>query len=178
MDNTITINIESKHIQNAFDKKNGKKAKRIIMGNWDQDIKKYSLNIDNHINIVDNLEKGIDFPAKKNILKELKKKLDSYKNQDIKKKRYIQDEFITMSQLISKLKFSELKCHYCLKKTKLIYEDVRDQNQWTLDRLNNNIAHTNENTVICDLKCNLQRRVKDEEKFLCDKQLKIIMLDK
>ena len=26
MDNTITINIESKHVQNAFDKKNGKKS--------------------------------------------------------------------------------------------------------------------------------------------------------
>ena len=50
-------------------KKMEKKAKRVIMDNWESEIKKYSLNIDNHINILDDLDKGIDFPAQKKYFK-------------------------------------------------------------------------------------------------------------
>ena len=54
---------------------------------------------------------------------------------------------------------------------KLFFEKVRDEEQWTLDRINNYDEHSNENTIVCCLKCNLQRRRKNSEKFLFTKQL-------
>ncbi len=53
----------------------------------------------------------------------------------------------------------------------IFFEKVRDENQWTLDRINNYDEHSNENTIICCLKCNLQRRRKNSDKFLFTKQL-------
>ena len=35
----------------------------------------------------------------------------------------------------------------------------------SLDRIDNNLCHSNENTVIACLKCNLQRRCQDAKKF-------------
>ena len=40
---------------------------------------------------------------------------------------------------------------------------VRDEQQWTLDRIDNDKCHSDENTVISCLKCNLQRRVKNSD---------------
>ena len=177
MNDTITINFDSKNIKNALNKKNGEKSKRTNTMKWDIETKKYLFSEENHINILDDLYNNRDFTGKDNLLGELKKKMDSYKNQDIKKNRYQCTSFITMDELIFKLKNSQLKCHYCLKDVKLIYENVRDPKQWTLDRIDNNKCHTNENTVVADLCCNLQRRVKDEKKFKCDKQLVITMVE-
>ncbi len=53
----------------------------------------------------------------------------------------------------------------------IFFEKVRDEDQWTLDRLNNYDEHSNDNTIICCLKCNLQRRRKNSDKFLFSKQL-------
>ena len=177
MENIITINFQGKNIKNALDKKNGIKSKRGSLIKWDNNTKEFLLNEKNHINIINNLYENNDLNGKEYITKELKKKIDSYKTQDIKKKRYNEDIFISLNELIYKLKKSELKCHYCLKKVKLVYENVRDPEQWTLDRIDNNICHTDDNTVVADLKCNLQRRLKDDKKFLCDKQLTITMIN-
>ena len=45
--------------------------------------------------------------------------------------------------------------------------------QWTLDRLDNSVAHTTENVVISCLKCNLKKGCKTEEDFVFTKQLSI-----
>ena len=44
---------------------------------------------------------------------------------------------------------------------------------WTLDRIDNDLSHTNNNTCISCLKCNLQKRRRSHEKFKFTKQLKI-----
>ena len=46
--------------------------------------------------------------------------------------------------------------------------------QWTLDRIDNNINHSESNVIIACLKCNLQRRCQNKDKFLFTKQLKIV----
>ena len=56
----------------------------------------------------------------------------------------------------------------------LIYENVREPRQWTLDRIDNSIGHNTENVVISCLSCNLKRRTMDDKKFKFSKQMKII----
>jgi len=114
-----------------------------------------------------------DFSYKKELLREIDKKIASYKNQDINKNKYT-DNNITQEQVIEKLVTSKLKCYYCSCNMLIFYNKVRDIEQWTLDRINNDLSHTNENVVVCCLQCNLQRRCQNKDKFLFTKQLKII----
>ena len=68
---------------------------------------------------------------------------------------------------------SKMKCFYCTCNMYLIYENVRQMNQWTLDRIDNSIGHNKNNLVISCLECNLKRRNIDKDKFLFTKRLNI-----
>jgi len=114
-----------------------------------------------------------DEQYKKHLIKELDKKIASYKNQDIIKKKYM-DNNINREETIEKLVTSKLRCYYCRKMMKLFYEEQRDPKQWTLDRVDNKQPHQNDNVVIACLECNLKRRMTDKDKFLFTKQLKIV----
>ena len=115
---------------------------------------------------------------KKNMIyREINKKMNGYKNQDVKKQIYNEKELITLEETMEKLVISKLKCHYCLQNTHILYTRNRDETQWTLDRIDNNLCHSNENTVIACLKCNLQRRCQDAKKFTFTKQLRIAKMD-
>ena len=104
---------------------------------------------------------------------ELKGKLSSYKQQDKKNKIYDDNNFINYDDTVEKLVSTKLKCLYCKEKINIFYKKMKCPNQWTLDRINNDIGHSNENTVISCLKCNLQRRKKNMKVFLFSKQLTI-----
>jgi len=114
-----------------------------------------------------------DFDYKKELLREIDKKIASYKTQDINKNKYKSDN-INQDETIEKLVISKLKCYYCNQNVFLFYNKVRDMSQWTLDRIDNSINHSKENVVISCLRCNLQRRCQDKDKFLFTKQLKIV----
>ena len=103
-------------------------------------------------------------------LSELTHKIQGYKGQDLKKE--IQ-HVISMEDVMAKLVASQLTCCYCSKPIFVLYKNVRDPMQWTLDRIDNALGHTSENTCIACLKCNLQRRVMNAEKFSFTKKLKI-----
>jgi hypothetical protein len=111
------------------------------------------------------------FDEKKYFIQALKNKLDSYKQQDKKKTYDAYDNFITLENVIEKLVAYNMRCYYCNSKTLILFKNVRTNYQWTLDRLNNYDEHSNANTIICCLKCNLQRRRKNSEKFKFTKQL-------
>ena len=112
------------------------------------------------------------------IKKELETKIKGYKSQDIKKNIYEETKLITYNDLIEKLVISKLKCYYCRTNVKLLYNIVRDDNQWTLDRINNDLCHSKENTLICCLKCNLKRRNINSEKFNFTKKLQLNKINK
>ena len=114
------------------------------------------------------------FEQDKLIIKSFKRKLNGYKSQDVKKKRYDVEKFITYDELVEKLVISKLLCHYCRGKCTIITEKKRDETQWTLDRVNNDIGHYNSNVVISCLKCNLQKRRRADEHFKFAKQMRII----
>lgn len=95
----------------------------------------------------------------------LNNKIYSYKQQDIKRNLYCKTKIITINEVIQKLKNCKLNCHYCSKEIKIIYRVVRDPLQWTLDRIDNDNGHTNINTIISCLHCNLKRRRIKKEHF-------------
>lgn len=123
--------------------------------------------------IVNQIYLGIEIEKHKKLISELKKKISSYKTQDEKKDRYDPGTFIKEEELQEKLVTSKLKCYYCRNDVKVIYTVVRDDLQWTLDRIDNSIGHSSKNTVISCLKCNLDRRVTDAKKFEFTKKLRI-----
>ena len=108
------------------------------------------------------------------ILSQINKKLSSYKQQDIIKKRLDTEKFIHIEEVIDIFRKNQLSCHYCKEKVYLLYEIVREINQWTLDRINNDIGHNSGNCVLACLSCNLKRRRISSDAFLFTKQLNII----
>ena len=105
--------------------------------------------------------------------KELTHKIQGYKGQDIRKEIHNKESLINIEDVLEKLVASKMSCCYCSKPILVLYKNVREPMQWTLDRLDNDMSHTNENTCISCLKCNLQRRVMNVDKFTFTKKLKI-----
>jgi len=129
----------------------------------------------NHQNYINQLYLNEDFPEKNTILKELKKKLNGYLAQDKKKNRpYDLEKYINLEELLPMLVASKLRCYYCKYNVMMLYNNVREPLQWTLDRIDNSKPHNTDNVVISCLKCNLERRRRSEKKFLMSKQMKII----
>ena len=108
------------------------------------------------------------------IEKQIKKKISSYKNQDIIKKIYDSEKIITFEEIIEIMNKENIKCYYCHYDMFILYELSRENKQWTLDRINNDIGHNKDNIVLSCLECNLQKRKKQKEAFLFTKNLKVI----
>ena len=75
---------------------------------------------------------------------------------------------------MEKLVVSKLKCYYCRNNCLIYYRNKLEDKQWTLDRINNDIGHENNNVVICCYKCNVKRGRLNDESFKFTKQMKII----
>ena len=115
-----------------------------------------------------------DFQYKRLYISELKKKLSGYRQQDIKKKRLDNELFIVYDDLIEKMIVSKHRCFYCRKLCKVLFKDLRDPDQWTLERKDNSIGHTTDNVEICCYKCNIKRGTKNSDAFKFAKQMRII----
>lgn len=133
----------------------------------------FLFNYEEQIKMINMLYLDNNFVNKKILEREIDKKISSYKTQDINKNKYDGNN-INREETIEKLVASKLKCYYCKCNVLLFYNKVRDMEQWTLDRIDNNINHSNDNVIIACLKCNLQRRCQNKDKFLFTKQLKIV----
>jgi len=113
-------------------------------------------------------------PMHKLLISQLETKLNGYKQQDLLKKVHDESRIIKLDEIIGKLVTCQLKCFYCKKETVVLYEIVREMNQWTLDRIDNSIGHFTDNVIISCLDCNLKRKKQNSEKFLFTKQLQIV----
>ena len=119
---------------------------------------------------------GSDFNRKKLYTKEIKQKASSYKIQDEKKERDIEDinkfqEFY--ESILELLVKSKLQCSYCKQDVLILYQDKYQENQWTLDRKDNDDNHHISNCVISCLSCNICKRRRSDDKFRFTKQLNI-----
>jgi hypothetical protein len=118
------------------------------------------------------------FDEKSNILiQQINKKIYGYKQQDILKKMYNENKFINLKNIIQNMVECELKCRYCKEEMFVLYDLLREQKQWSVDRVNNNEGHNLDNYYLSCLKCNLKKRRISDEKFLFTKQLNIIKND-
>ena len=153
----------------TFDKLNDKKPVRDVK--WGDN--KTLLNEKQQITILNKLFLENNYEGDTFVKKEVQRKIRSYKYQDVKKNVYDSTQFISYDEVMEKLVISKLKCNYCRKNCLLMYNNVREMRQWTLDRIDNSDGHTNKNTVICCLDCNLKRGTLNDEKFKFTKQLKI-----
>ncbi len=140
--------------------------------NWD--IPDSYLLLDKQLQLINCLYLNQDIASKEMLKKAINKKLSSYKQQDIKNKIYGENFFISFDNTIEKLVECKMRCYYCNNKLRLIYEEIKDDNQWTLDRINNDMGHNDNNVLISCLKCNLKRRNINHEKFKFTKNLNIV----
>lgn len=118
-----------------------------------------------------------EFDEKNVLLQAITKKLHGYKQQDSKHMIYSKHHFIHIDTTVQRLVESKLKCLYCEQKLMLFYKECKQDNQWTLDRIDNSMGHNTNNVVISCLECNLKRRNTDLDKFKYTKQLHIKKLD-
>tara|TARA_X000000368_G_scaffold195191_1_gene154093 strand:+ start:1409 stop:1942 length:534 start_codon:yes stop_codon:yes gene_type:complete len=115
-----------------------------------------------------------EFEKKQFLMNMIKKKLSSYKQQDIKNCIYGEKFFIPLEDTVQKLVECKMKCYYCNKNMVLLYKEIKDPIQWTLDRIDNTMGHNTDNVVISCLQCNLKRRNTNMKKFLFTKNLVLI----
>ena len=162
------IIINGKHNIESLD--GNKKQQERNVANYEEPTLKEQITSINryYMNIGDNYSKSIK--------SEISRKINGYKTQDVKKEICNESQLIKADNIIEKLVSCKLKCYYCCKNVKILYKIVRDEQQWTLDRIDNDKCHSDINTVISCLKCNLQRRVKNSKDFVFTKQLKISKL--
>lgn len=106
--------------------------------------------------------------------KEIHRKINGYKSQDIDKKILDETKLVSFNYVIDLLFQVSNKCFYCKDNVAILYEYVREPKQWTLDRLDNDFGHNNDNVVIACLSCNLRRKTMYHERFLFTKQLHIV----
>ena len=135
-------------------------------------------NIDSHNRELENQYK---FVEDTNIIpdivsRELRKKISSYKSQDRRKNIYNDDEFIDFDFVINLFKETQLKCYYCEKQVFVIYDNVRESKQWTIERIDNRLGHNKNNSVMSCLDCNLRRRTMYHERYIMTKKLSLVKL--
>ena len=155
----------------------GKHNINLINGNKDNEFRNVATYeeppISEQINLVNKYFMNIVDENTPHLKGEISRKINGYKSQDVKKDIYDANKLVNMDNVLEKLVACKLKCYYCKIPVKVLFTKVRDDKQWTLDRIDNDICHSNSNTEICCLKCNLERRVKNSNDFVFTKQLKI-----
>jgi hypothetical protein len=154
--------------------------KRVICEEWNfsDEYFKYYKQIELLKNISLNNFICNDDNVSKIVFQELNKKISSYKQQDVLKKHFNNDKFINFNNIVMNLIDCELMCRYCKEEMTILYDISREMKQWSVDRIDNDKGHNNDNFHLACLECNLKRRRRTDEKFLFTKQLTIIKQDR
>ena len=108
------------------------------------------------------------------IQQHIMQKLNGYKAQDVKKGFHDPEKFADVEYVIQMLEESSNFCYYCKDSVHVLYENVREPKQWSLDRIYNNQGHNKGNLVIACLKCNVSRKTMYHERYAFTKQLVIV----
>ena len=153
-----------------------KKINRLKTNSWDFNMK--YLNYPEQLDIVVKYKNDcLDTYDEKHVWsimeKEINNKISSYKQQDNLKGKLDNEKLITFNHVIDQIIKSNLRCFYCNIELYILYEKLRYNKQWTVDRIDNNFGHNRENFYITCLECNLNRGKMDDKKYKFTKQLTI-----
>lgn len=173
----IISGINNKYQIKKLTQERKEEKQRSITQNWNiSDIYYEFLNqleiIKNIQIIFNNKEEYSDFH--RIFIQELERKIYNYRQQDLIKSILNPEKFIKFIDIINKLNECKLNCYYCNSDMFILYKNVRDPKQWTVDRINNSNGHNIDNIVLSCLECNLKRKNKNKDSFLFTKQLKIV----
>ena len=108
------------------------------------------------------------------IIQQIERKIYGYKQQDIEKNILNIEKMVNLKHVIQSLINCEMKCYYCCNEMALLYELVREHNQWTVDRIDNDLGHNYDNFVLACLECNLKRRRRTKDAYYFTKNLNIV----
>ena len=161
MDNRQVI-FTTKKAKDGMKEKKKRIRKRLVSG--EPDVEKQLLLLDDVIN-----------DKCSHISKEIINKISGYKSQDKVSNHNI--SLIEYDEVVEKLSLCHMLCNYCNKIVKISYEMVRDPRQWTLDRIDNDIGHSNNNTVIACLSCNIKRKRIDKKIFEESQNITVVKCD-
>lgn len=170
------ILLEEKPKTKKIKEKEKTKRKIIETNSWTSSFSKEDYEMENQLQMLNSFANENEIPNKIKILKqEIQKKIQGYKHQDILKNKYDDSKFICFSKLIDLMKETNMICYYCKEHSYLIYDNVREPKQWSLERKDNQFGHNEDNVTIACLHCNLRRKTMIQEKYVITKQLKNII---
>ena len=166
------------------------KIKRVVTHSSKWDVLQQYMSHEQQLEIVEHLASFSTMVGRKNdnflqgktefsqciqyVVQQIHNKQNGYKTQDIQKGLYSESEFINYPQILELLQKSQLKCYYCLENVQVLYEHVREQKQWSLERIDNSRGHNADNVEIACLICNLRRRTMNSDKYVATKQTKFV----
>ena len=148
--------------------------KRVLVESWNLEPEFYTY--EKQIELLEQIKQN-DYATLSNfplLNKEIERKIQGYRQQDVDKKVLDSEKIVKLLNVIQMLIESQLNCYYCKTQIFVLYEMSRENSQWTLDRIDNDLGHNIDNILICCLKCNLKRRRTNKDKFLMTKQLNIV----
>jgi len=149
---------------------------RVIAQSWN--IKEENFEFDKQLGIIKhiqclNSDKEIKPDFYQVFVQEIERKIYGYRQQDLIKSILNPEKFISFTFILNQIVHCELKCHYCSNEMLILYKNVREPKQWTVDRINNCNGHNSDNIVLSCLECNLKRRNTNKDSFMFTKQLNI-----
>jgi hypothetical protein len=109
------------------------------------------------------------------IHQQIKNKLSSYRSQDIEKNKLDDENISDLSGVLQKMADCHLTCFYCKEPVQVLYENVREPKQWTLERIDNKLGHVLKNVEIACLSCNLRRRTMKYERYVLTKNIQKVV---
>lgn len=111
-------------------------------------------------------------PLCSKVKNEINTKLRTYKASDVSRSLH-GTSICNCDVIIDMMIRQKCKCYYCHKEFLVLYKNTRDPLQWSVDRIDNDKAHCEDNIVISCLRCNLQRRTRDFNEFYISRNLQI-----
>lgn len=171
----IEISLKSPKKSEKKVKTKKEKSKRVITTDSKWKFSEEDLVYENQYKVLCELQReyNAENPVHKFMVSQIKHKMYGYSFQDGIKEKYCESSFVDLSGILQKLVDSKMECFYCRKKVKLLYEYVREETQWTLERIDNTQGHNKDNVEIACLECNLRRRTMYHERFVFTKQFSI-----
>lgn len=136
------------------------------------------LSPEKHLEYVKQIYNNTILPPDNNICstiqQQIHQKISGYRSQDILKNILNENLLIEFKDVLKLMIESNNKCYYCKEFVQVLYENVREPKQWTLDRIDNDLGHNKTNVAIACLQCNLRRKTMYHERYVFTKQMNII----